>query len=107
MLLVLALLLLGLILTADRPQLLARTEVVVAAAPERDAPRPAQPPRSQRDRPRAVVEEREAPSWRARPLAAGEIAPPHPVCHGLGRTSPHPADASPEPLFRTFCALLC
>jgi hypothetical protein len=104
MLFVLALLLLGLVLTADRPQPPARAD---AAALEQDAPRPAQPPRPPRDRPRAVVEEREDGASRARPLATGETALPHPVPHRLHHCSPRSADPSPEPLFCAFCALLC
>src|SRR5690349_8916591 len=108
MLLVLALLLLtGLVLTIDRPQLPVRSNSLSSSTVEPGAPRPPEPTRPLRDRPRAHVEERQDDTSRTRCGAAIETAPAPAVACGLTHASPRPADPSPEPLFRTFCALLC
>jgi hypothetical protein len=108
MLLVLALLmLLGLILSADGPPPAHHHGPAAASLAGRNTPAPPQPGRPARDRLRAHVEPRDDDLSRSRPGAAHEPAPAPLTVHCLGSASPCAADPSSQPLFRTFCALLC
>ena len=101
-------LLLGLALTADRPQPLAQNDCHAARSCLReDAPPPSESGRPARDRLRAHFEDREKNDFRARPATADEAAPPAVRSHRLCRGSPRASGPSADPLFRTFCALLC